>query len=379
MKILTISNYFPNHPGGIEFVALNLTSRWRKRHHVRWVACDVSTPRYENSKDDIPLTAWNITETRFGFPYPIPTISSITTITKLVKWSDIVHLHDCLYLANIIAFIASLIYSKPIVITQHVGLVTYREKAKMALQLLAYRLIGFPILKRSSLVIFVNPRVQEWFEKSIKIRRSSLLPNGVDAQIFRPPVDGERETARAKLGLSTNEMLFLFIGRFTQKKGIQLIKEIAISRPKHRWIMIGNGDINVREWNLPNVSVLSPQSQIQLREFYIAADIFILPSTGEGFPLAVQEALSCGLPSAVSEETAESMPNAPLIPLNVSSLPQMLQTLDELAESANARKRLQVASRDFAKQWDWEVTARKYEELFINVLDAAKAKLTDHD
>ncbi|MFN8425077.1 MAG: hypothetical protein U0X87_02300 [Anaerolineales bacterium] len=45
--------------------------------------------------------------------------------------------------------------------------------------------------------------------------------------------------------------------------------------------------------------------------------------------------------------------------LNVSSLPQMLQTLDELAESANARKATQVASRDFAKQWDW-ATARKY-------------------
>lgn len=368
MKILTISNYFPNHPGGIEFVALNLTSRWRRDHQVRWVACDVSTPPHENARDDIPLAACNFTETRFGFPYPLPAPSSILTIAKNVKWSDIVHLHDCLYLTNIIAFIAAQIYSKPVVVTQHVGAVPYREKAKMALQLLAYRLIGYPILRRSNSVIFVNRRVQEWFEQSVKIRQSSLLPNGVDTKIFNPPVNGEREIVRAKLGYSTDEILFLFIGRFTQKKGVQLIREIAMQRPQCRWVMIGNGDVNVRDWNLPNVNALPPQQQKHLREFYIAADVFILPSTGEGFPLAVQEALSCGLPAAVSEETAASMPDAPLIPLNVFSLPQTLQTLDELTENAGARRQLQIQSTEYAKQWDWDATARKYVEQFINAI-----------
>src|SRR5262245_21408299 len=97
MKILTLSNYFPNHPGGIEFVDLNLVSRWRKKHEVRWAACDVTSSPYDKSADNIPLPAHNFTEARLGFPYPIPSLNSIPTIVKQVKWSEIVHLHDCLY------------------------------------------------------------------------------------------------------------------------------------------------------------------------------------------------------------------------------------------------------------------------------------------
>jgi glycosyltransferase involved in cell wall biosynthesis len=364
MKILTISNYFPNHPGGIEFVALNLVSQWRINHKVRWVACDVVTPSYANNIDDIPLSAYNFTETRLGFPYPIPTCNSILTIIKQVKWSDIIHLHDCLYFANIIAFLASLVFSKPIVVTQHVGVVPYKEKYKKILQILAYRTIGRLILKRSEKTVFINKQVKDWFENELKIRRTCVIPNGVDRQIFCPSSHSERQAVRVKLGYSANDTLFLFIGRFTQKKGIHLIKEIALNRPKYQWIMIGKGDVDIRKWDLPNVRVFPPQAQADLRDFYIAADIFVLPSTGEGFPLAVQEALSCGLPTAVSEEVAVSLPDAPLIRLATSSLPQIFKTLDEILSKPNKLISLQSQSEEFAKQWDWDVTAQKYEEVF---------------
>lgn len=369
MKILTISNYFPNHPGGIEFVALNLVSRWRKNHQVRWAACDVAKPPHDNNVDDIPLPANNFSETWLGFPYPIPTGNSIPTIVKQVKWSDIVHIHDCLYFANIIAFLASLVFSKPIVVTQHIGLVPYKEKSKKALQMLAYRTIGRLILEKSNEIVFINRHVKDWFEAKMKIQRTSIIQNGVNRQIFYPSDASEREAIRAKLGCSENDILLLFIGRFTQKKGIHLIREIALNRPKYHWIMIGSGEVDILKWNLPNVKVFPSQPQADLRDFYIAADIFVLPSTGEGFPLAVQEALSCGLPAAVSEEVATSLPDAPLIELITSSLPQILRTLDEILGKPSNRMSLHAKSKEFAKQWDWDVTARKYEELFTHVID----------
>src|SRR6266487_2791327 len=283
MKILTVNNYFPNHPGGIEFVALNLVSRWRQHHQVRWMACDVAVPAYDNQVDDIRLSAYNFSETWLGFPYPIPTIKSVPIIIEQVKWSDVIHIHDCLYFANIITFLASLIFSKPVVVTQHVGIVPYKEKYKKSLQMLAYLTIGRFILQQSIEIIFVNSHVKDWFESKMRIQRNSIIPNGVNGQIFHPSSVNERQAIRTKLKYSKNDILLLFIGRFTQKKGVHLIKEIALNRPQYNWIMIGNGDIDVLKWNLPNVKTFPPQLQIDLRDFYIAADIFVLPSKGEGF------------------------------------------------------------------------------------------------
>jgi len=370
MKILTISNYFPSHPGGIEFVAMNLVSRWRKKHQVRWAACDVASHPYKGTTDDLPLSSNNFTEKWLGFPYPLPSLRSIPIIFRQVKWCDIVHIHDCLYFTNIIAFLASKIYSKPIAVTQHVGLVPYKEVSKRVLQSFAYQTIGNLILEQSNEIIFISRNVETWFRSMLKTKRMSLIPNGVNRQIFYSPIDGERESVRTRLGYSEKEILLLFVGRFTQKKGIHLIKEIAVKRPNYHWIMIGNGDVDIAQWGLPNIKIFPPQVQVKLRDFYIAADIFILPSTGEGFPLAVQEALSCGLPTAVSEEVAESQPGAPLIKLNVTFTDEVIKTLDELLANPDATRRgLQLASDKFARLWDWDVSARRYEELFDRMVD----------
>lgn len=368
MNIFTISNYFPSHPGGIEFVAMNLVSRWRKKHQVRWAACEVTTHPYQSTIDDLPLKANNFAERWLGFPYPIPTLRSIPIIFNQVNWSDVVHIHDCLYFTNIVAFFASLIYSKPIVVTQHIGLVPYKGIVKIKLQSFAYQTIGKLILERSDKIVFINENVKDWFKSRLNTRRISVIPNGVNRQIFYPSRVNERETIRAKLGYSEKDVLLLFIGRFTQKKGIHIIKKVAVNRPHYYWIMVGHGDVDVSKWSLPNIKIIPPQTQAILRDFYVAADIFVLPSTGEGFPLAVQEALSCGLPTAVSEEVAMSQPNAPLIKLNTSSHHQVIKVLDEIITSPASRKALQTKSKNFSHHWDWDVTALKYEELFCHIV-----------
>lgn len=369
MKILAISNYFPSHPGGIEIVAQNLVSRWRRKHNVRWAACDVPTHPYECKNDDIPLPATNFTEDRLGFPYPIPDGSSIITIVRQVKWCDVVHIHDCLYAANLIAFLAAQFFKKPILVTQHVGLVPYKETYKDLMQRFAYKTIGKLVLRWSNRIIFINNSVKKWFETKMGLSKTYLIQNGVDHQVFYPSTLGEKNLIRSSLGFSRDDIVLLFIGRFTQKKGIDMVKMTAAMRPNHQWVIVGDGEIDVSKWKLPNIKVFHHQPQTSLRAFYIAADLLVLPSRGEGFPLTVQEALSCGTPAAVSEEVALSLPDAPLIGLDISSAQNLLRTLDAVLEKPEILKTISERSKEYAKQWDWETVADQYEQHFFCLIN----------
>src|SRR5581483_2164799 len=283
MKILTISNYYPSHLGGIEIVAQNLVSRWRVNHQVHWIACEVASHPYKHDLDDIPLPANNLAEERLGFPYPIPSRKSILEIFRQVEWCDIVHIHDCLYFANQVAFIASRWHRKPLIVTQHAALASYSETYKRTLQRLAYCTIGRIVLQNAEQVVFISSRVKNWFESWMQFKRQpTFIPNGVDRNLFYPPTTEERRAIRSQLQLDNEEPVLLFVGRFMQNKGINLIHEIARARPNYHWLILGSGEINPHKWNLPNVDIISFRPQSQLRAYYIAADMFVLPSVGEG-------------------------------------------------------------------------------------------------
>lgn len=368
MNILTISNYFPIHAGGIEIVAKNLVERWRKEHHVRWAASE-TTLRQERHADDSSLVASNFTETYLGFPYPIPSLSSILKIIRHVHRCDIVHLHDCLYLSNIIAFLSAKALSKPVVVTQHISVVTYQEKYKNLLQIIAYKTIGRLVLEGSDEVVFINQKIRKRFQTTMKLSRTTVLENGVDHKIFLPSQsETEKLSIRKKLSYLENDIIFLFVGRFTQKKGVYIIREIAKSRPNYKWLMVGTGEVSVSNWGVENIKTFPYQPQDKLREFYVAADLFVLPSWGEGFPLSVQEAMTCGLPAAVSDETASSLPDAPLISLDIFSIPNIDKTLDDSLAQPNFLKELSTRSVNYAKRWDWNLISNQYLDEFRKFL-----------
>jgi len=369
MKILSISNYFPAHTGGIEFVALNLVSRLRRNHTVWWAACDVVDHPHQPHPDDVVLPASNFTEMILGFPYPLPSPSALLKILKQVSQADIIHVHDCLYVSNLTAFLASRLYHKPIVVTQHVGLVPYKQKYKNFLQKLAYKTLGKLFLANADQVVFISSTVKKWFEIQLRFKRTALLiPNGIDNQLFYPANPDERENIRQALGLESHAKVLLFVGRFTEKKGVNKIRKMAALRTTWTWLLVGNGELHPNEWNLSNVRVTATVTQKELRQYYIASDLFIIPSQGEGFPLVAQEALACGLPVALAEETASAFLNAPLVRLNVFDIQAMLTKLDKIIFSPPLLEKLRKMSIKYAQNWDWETVVQQYEELFNKIL-----------
>jgi glycosyltransferase involved in cell wall biosynthesis len=380
IRVTLVTHYFPAHRGGVEAVASEIASRLAASGAVdiTWYASDTDPP----PKDApglrcVPVRACNFAERRMGFPFPLWSPAALARVGRSVRECDVVHLHDCLYLPNVFAWAAAVIARRPVVITQHVGHIPFRNPLLRIILAGANRLLGKLLLASASRTVFVSEAVLRYFAGFVRFHRPPLrLANGVDAAIFRPADERERAALRARLGGDPHRPLLLFAGRFVEKKGLRLLHRLARDLPHAHWIFAGWGPLDPSQWNLPNVSVRGNLAQAQLAPFYKAADLLVLPSVGEGFPLVVQEAMACGTPALVGEETAAGCPEAGDLllrePLGGDDAASRWRTrLETLLGRDDTLRLLRPRVADFAHaNWSWDRTAERYGEILRDAVNS---------
>ena len=311
MRLLTVTPYFDTHRGGVELVAGRLARELQARgFEVAWAATD-AVPPLADAVNTVPVKALNILERRLGVPYPFPSPAAIRRIGREVARANAVLLHDSLYATNVAAFLAARRAGKPVVVVQHIGEVPYSNPILRLMMKVANAVIARPLLARADQVVFISEITRRFFADVRFARPPLSIFNGVDTEVFRPAADrAESDALRLRLGLGGDRPVIVFVGRFVEKKGLSLIRLMAASRPDLQFALAGWGPIAPESWGLANVAVLTNLQGASLAELYRAGDLLVLPSTGEGFPLVVQEALACGLPVVCGAETAQADPAA---------------------------------------------------------------------
>ena len=156
------------------------------------------------------------------------------------------HLHDCLYLPNVVAYAAARLARKPVLVTQHVGMIPYRNPALRALLFAAYRVLARIVLGGATQVAFVSDSVRRYFGGFVDFRSPpELVFNGVDTGVFRPLDAARRQALRAELGARPDAPLLLFVGRFVEKKGLPVLHELAERLPEARWLFAAGGRLTL--------------------------------------------------------------------------------------------------------------------------------------
>ena len=370
MRIALVTHYFPAHRGGIERVAAELARRLAARPDIQltWHASDCDPAPVLPGVDCVSARSCNSIERRLGVPYPLWSPGALLGLARSVRSADAVHLHDCLYVPNVVAYVAARLARRPVLVTQHVAMVPYRSALLRALLFAAYQVLGRMVLKGASRVVFISAGVREYFQRRLHLPPSALLvPNGVDTEVFHPVDDARRAALRAELGVPVGTPLFIFAGRFVEKKGLPLLRELARRLPQSRWIFAGWGALDPATWKLSNVTVMRELTAPELAPLYQAADLLVLPSVGEGFPLVVQEAMACGTPALVGTDTAAGCPEAGelLLAEDVSDVERWLARMQALAADERALSALRPKVAAFAAEnWSWERCAARYIELF---------------
>ena len=138
---------------------------------------------------------------RARHPFPLWSPGALRRLAAAVRQADVVHIHDCLYLPSLVAYAAARLARRPVLVTQHIGMVPYRSRILRGLMSLAYRLLGRQVLRGASQVIFVSEVVRRYFSSFVRFRAApALVPNGVDRALFHPVDEARRAALRSAPG-----------------------------------------------------------------------------------------------------------------------------------------------------------------------------------
>jgi glycosyltransferase involved in cell wall biosynthesis len=152
--------------------------------------------------------------------------------------------------------------------------------------------------------VTTNASVLREKAKAFLDRDITLIPNGIDAELFKPMVGN---TALPEtLGLQNDGRIIGFVGELREKKGLyalllayaQVVKTIPASLLIVGDVRAGEDRKHFEELrsSIPNarIVVTGYVSNHDLPSYYSAMNVLVHPSLRDGMPNAVLEAMACG-------------------------------------------------------------------------------------
>jgi glycosyltransferase involved in cell wall biosynthesis len=365
MRIGMLCHNYPPHPGGLEVMVQNLASGLAKRHEVTLVTSAFDGAEGRTTEDGMVVhrvPAFHATE-RVGIPYPIPAGAALSSALEDLARVDLLHAHGALYPTSIHAARLSRRRAVPFVVTEHVGFVKYSNPMVNAVEAVAWSAIGDRIVTSCSALTTYNSRVQEWLGRRYPSREIRFIGNGVDTTTFRPRTAAERSKLRHAFGLPDERPLILFAGRDSEKKNLGRVLEFT--RDTYHLVVCGAA----RGLTAEHLTDLGVVPYARMSELFGCVDGMVHASTGEGFPLAVQEALASGVPLALLWDPGYAAWLDRSVVAACDSIEQLEATVRGLASDAGVRCQLSRAGRRWTEEkWSWDATVDAYEALYADIM-----------
>ncbi|MFC1621922.1 glycosyltransferase family 4 protein [Patescibacteria group bacterium] len=169
-------------------------------------------------------------------------------------------------------------------------------------------------LKGATACIFVSEKLKQEAIKYYKAdpERCFVIESGVNIEIFRSAGSEEKQKTRNDLNLDRYDKVILNLGIMVERKNIHtLIESLRFLPPEYKLMLLGpDGEDDgyklkllsiIDQYNLEERVIrvgYTPYPQVPIA--FQMADIFVLPSSFEGFPKVALEALATGIPVLAS-------------------------------------------------------------------------------
>lgn len=204
--------------------------------------------------------------------------------------------------------------------------------------------------------------------------RIFTAPFSVDNSFFQSREADARMAARAlrsELGIAESEFTAVFAAKLIAHKGCMDLIRAFGSRPRKNAHLIIVGDGPEKDECVKLAHDVAPGrthflgffNQLRMPTAYTLGDVLVLPSLFEPWGLAVNEAMSLGLPIIASDQVGAvpdlvSPDNGWVFP--AGNVPALSRVLDEALDNREALARKSEASRQRIAQWDIPQTVEAY-------------------
>ena len=320
---------------------------------------------------------WFMTRWRGNFG-PSLSPGMIRYLYREGKRFDVIHINEARAFTTLTAALFAQAAHIPYIIQAHGSFVYGLHSQRM--KRIYDKLIGRSIYRRAARVIALRPEeIIECESVGIPRHKITVIGNGLDLTTWQVRKE-DGVIFRKRFGIPLDAHLVLFLSRLDKKKGPDLLVE-ALSQLKipNVYCVFAGPDDGYQEYVQQLAINYGLSDRViftgllrngEVRAAYAAADVFVLPSRFDTFPMAIVEALASGLPVLTTEtcQVAELIREkaglvTPVDPTAIANALERLLSNSDL-RSTYAKGAKVLAEKEFSVQ----KTVDRLEEVYRQVV-----------
>lgn len=190
--------------------------------------------------------------------------------------------------------------------------------------------------------------------------------------IYSPCTEEKRRT-KQKLEIC-EEKIVISVGQFIPRKGFDLLIRAAERiNPEYGIYIIGGRPGEeyksyINTHNITNVHFIDFKKKHELKDYYIAADLFVFPTREDVWGLVLNEALAFGLPVVTSDKAISSFElvweecNGYIV--DPERVEQMAEKISYILDHEELKEKMGQKSLEIIKKYTIEDMAQRHLEIF---------------
>ena len=265
------------------------------------------TRHYEDFSNQI-LVTYPVKTNNIDFGWPIPnSLEFFKKAWHMLKTQDIIHMWVPFYPSTFTISLLKLLFfrKKTLILTMDTFPGHSFELSSMLDPLfkIFYKTLGVLAYAAANYVTIYGKSLKKYALKAgIPEKKLLITPTGIDLKIKKPNKD-----IRKELKIPEEKKIILYIGIHNIRKGLDIIYQVAniLRQEDVIFVMVGDGAKRSKLQKAVQKAGLTKNfrftgTRLDVHNFYAQADIFILPSRGEGLAGVLMEAMKYKVPIVTS-------------------------------------------------------------------------------